>query len=427
MPRARAAMLAVVLAACGGGAGSDAPMGDDGDAPFDARPLTDAVVATCTPRAGTDVTYRLVATATDFVMLITAPPGDRRQFVVLQDGAIQILVDDQLVATPFLDLTRASGGPVMAGGERGLLGLAFHPHYAENGRFFVFYTTVHTDGAAYDELAEYRVSATDPARADRDSARILLSIPDYADNHNAGMIELGADGYLYLSTGDGGGNGDPQRTAQDKFRLLGKMLRLDIDTESGGRPYGIPPDNPYADGVAGAPEVWMYGLRNPWRWSFDRATGDLYIGDVGHHCAEEIDVVPAGSARGADLGWSDCEGTLDKYGTSCNAPAQPNRLRPVYEEIRPNPTFGCNGPSTWRAVIGGQVYRGACYPDLVGRYFFADHVTPGVYSFVYAGGQATDLVHHTPDFMGMNVIHADALGELWTGDISGRIHRIEVQ
>jgi len=412
-----------VTACVGDNASLDAPTAVTVDArrSIDATPPVDALTATCTPTSGLDVALHLIDTAPDAVVLVTSPPGDARQFVVERGGTIQILRDDHLVAEPFLDLSSL----VSSGGERGLLGLAFHPEYGVNGRFYVDYTTTHADGTFYDEVAEYRVMVNDRDRADPHSARVVLSIPDYAPTHNGGMIEFGSDGFLYISDGDGGGPNDPQRTAQDLERLLGKILRIDVDHPGGGRAYGIPADNPFARG-GGAPEVFLYGLRNPWRWSFDRATGDLYIGDVGQICAEEIDVIPAASARGADLGWSDCEGTLDKWGTGCDAPTQANRRRPAYEQVR-NST-GCGGTSLWRAVIGGQVYRGSCYPDLVGRYFFTDYGAAALYSFVYAGGQATDVIEHAGTFpKRMSSIHADALGELYVGHVDGQIYRIEAR
>jgi glucose/arabinose dehydrogenase len=209
-------------------------------------------------------------------------------------------------------------------------------------------------------------------------------------------------------------------TAQNLDNLLGKFLRIDVNTPTG---HGSPMDNPYALG-GGAPEVYMYGLRNPWRWSFDRATGDIYIGDVGQSSAEEIDVVAAAKAPGSDFGWSDCEGLLDYKGTGCAAPTQPNRIAPVYQQVRP--TGG--GTSNWTSVIGGQVYRGACYPDLVGRYFFSDNNASGLYSFVWSNGVATDVIQHTGDFpAGPTSIHADSRGELYITYADRRVMHIEAR
>jgi glucose/arabinose dehydrogenase len=388
---------ALTAAACGGNAAPDAPRDDP-----------DADLLACTPSAGTTVVGRLITTTPDLVTLVTAPAGDRRRFVVQRDGAIQIVEDDVLLPTPFLDLDDDVGGPVLSNSvERGLLGLAFHPDYAENGRFFVYYTL-----SLDNVVAEYRRMAGDDYRADPASGRVVLDIPDFANNHNGGMIEFGSDGYLYIATGDGGGAGDPQETAQDLDRLLGKMLRIDVDVTGGGREYGIPADNPYAAG-GGAPEVFMYGLRNPWRWSFDAATGDIYIGDVGQDRIEEIDVVPAARARNADLGWDECEGSRDYPDgpgdpvTDCVAPVQPNRIRPVHE--RPQ------NSTAWTSVIGGQVYRGACFPALTGRYFFSDYGAGGLHSFVYRDLAATDVQEHDGFDLAPTSIHADGIGELVIG------------
>src|SRR5262245_49965209 len=276
----------LVLAACGG----------HPDVPAEAQ-----VPASCGP--GSHVSVRRVAAGcgqsgapeppnclTGGLTLATSPPDDARSFVLEQNGAIRIVDGmEHLLAQPFLDLSDDAGGPVVAGGELGLLGLAFHPHYAANHRFFVFYTTRNADAANpyADVVVEFSGTGD---RADPASARMILSIPDFAANHNGGMIEFGADGLLYISTGDGGQANDPQGNGQNTGALLAKILRIDVDR---GDPYAIPPDNPFAAG-GGAPEVFVYGLRNAWRWTFDRATGDMWIGDVGQGDWEELDVLPAG-------------------------------------------------------------------------------------------------------------------------------------
>jgi glucose/arabinose dehydrogenase len=414
-------MISVTLVACGGGGGSDASPPDviDGGVP-DAfiPPGPDAAMATCTPMSGTNVVGRMIENLGDAPLLVTAPPGDVRLFVIERTGAIQIIENETVRATPFIDLDDNAGGPVLGGGEQGLLGLAFHPQYAQNGLFYVSYTTSNAN-----VVAEYRRSASDPNVADPAPVRTIISIPDFASNHNGGMIEFGSDGYLYLATGDGGGGGDPNENGQNLDRLLGKMLRIDVDNPSGGREYGIPAGNPYAAG-GGAPEVFMNGLRNPWRWSFDRATGDIYIGDVGQESVEEVSYVAAAQAAGKDFGWDDCEGLRDYEGSGCTTPAQPNRVAPVYQQVRP----AGGGTSNWASVIGGQVYRGSCYPDLVGRYFFSDHFNRNLFSFVIVGGVATDIQMH-PGFTASQPtsIHADALGELYITYINGNIVKLEVQ
>jgi glucose/arabinose dehydrogenase len=372
-------------------------------------PLPDAPPnLACDPTLGTTIGLREIAKTADFPILATSPPGDPRLFIVERTGVISVAQSD-VPPTTFLDLFDTIA---IAGDEQGLLGLAFHPAYATNRRFFVYYTT-----STANIVAEYAVSASDPNRADPASGTIILSIPDFAANHNGGMIELGADGYLYISTGDGGGGGDPQETAQNLDSRLGKILRIDIDQPSGGRAYGIPVGNPFPSG--GAPEVFMYGFRNPWRWSFDRATGDIYIGDVGQERIEEVSVVAAATAAGANFGWDDCEGHLDYEGTGCAAGG--NRVLPAYEEIRP----AGGGTSNWTSVIGGQVYRGSCFPDLVGRYFFTDNNAGGLYSFVWNGSAATDVVAHAGDFPGgPTFIHEGPGGELYIGHSNGRTSQI---
>jgi glucose/arabinose dehydrogenase len=377
----------------------------------------------CTPNAGTQVTTVEIAAVDDVPTLATSPPNDGRLFIVERSGAIRIVQDGALLPTPFIDLDDNAGGPVAADGEMGLLGLAFHPDYDDNRRFYVYYTR-EDDGQIADEVAEYLASEADPNVADPATARIVLTIPDFAGNHNGGMIEFGDDDYLYVSTGDGGGGGDPQRTAQDVDRLLGKMLRIDVDVQDGGRAYGIPEDNPFADGVGGAPEVFMYGLRNPWRWSFDRETGDIYIGDVGQEAVEEIDVVTAAAAPGADFGWSECEGTLDFYAEGgCATPASP-RHAPVYEQIR----AAGGGDSNWSSVIGGEVYRGTCFSGLTGRYFYSDNGAGGVWSLVWTDGVVSDAQRHDVDVPGgPSFIYGDATGELYIGFGNGAVHRIEAR
>jgi glucose/arabinose dehydrogenase len=424
MLRTSIAALVLVSAACGGGSSnSDAPPGSADGPPggFDGPPQPDASTAACVPNSGTTVTAAPVVTVDDVPILITAPPGDRRLFIVQRSGEIDIHVDGALLPAKFMDIRDNNGGPVLAGDEQGLLGLAFHPQYATNRKFYVYFTTTR-GGADYNEVAEYQTMAGNPDVADTSTFRRVLSIPDPYSNHNGGMIEFGTDGFLYISTGDGGLFNDPQENGQNPNRLLAKMLRIDVDNLTGGRQYGIPPTNPFADGVAGAPEVYMTGLRNPWRWSFDAMTGDIYIGDVGQGAVEEINVISAANAAGADFGWDDCEGSRDFEAGGCAAPTQPNRILPVHEEVRPS----AGGPSPFQAIIGGQVYRGTCFPALQGRYFFSDNNASGLYSFVYAGGAATDLIEHSPTAPNRPTsIHADGFGELYVGDMGGRVLRIE--
>ena len=243
------------------------------------------------------------------VFVTHAGDASGRMFVVEKKGVIAILRDGSRAEQPFLDISDLINS---SGSEQGLLGLAFHPDYTSNGRFFVYYTASNGDNT----LARYQVS-DDPDVADPTSAQVLFAQPDFAANHNGGMLAFGPDGYLYVGLGDGGGGGDPQANGQKRSTLLGKLLRLDVN---GDEPYAVPPDNPWSAGADQArPEIWAYGLRNPWRFSFDRATGDLYIGDVGQNAYEEIDFQPAGASGGQNYGWNTREGLHCFGGNTCDA------------------------------------------------------------------------------------------------------------
>jgi glucose/arabinose dehydrogenase len=343
---------------------------------------------------------------------VAAPPGDARLFVVERAGRVRLVKDGALEAEPFLDLVDR----VRSGGlEQGLLSIAFHPRHAEDGRLFVAYT-----GEGGDlTIAEYRVAAGSPDRADPASARVLLVVPHRgATNHNGGQLAFGPDGFLYAGTGDGGGAGDPEGDAQSTSSLLGKLLRLDVDRADEGLPYGIPPTNPA--GLARR-EIWAYGLRNPWRFSFDRATGDLYVGDVGQNAWEEVNVQPASSAGGENYGWNLMEGDGHCYGgADCLAPGL-ELVRPVVEH--PNPAEGCS-------VTGGFVYRGAALPALTGTYLYGDFCSGAVRSFRLAGGVATARAELTGALggalPGLASFGEDGAGELLAVQLGeGRVLRLE--
>ncbi|MGD8490211.1 MAG: PQQ-dependent sugar dehydrogenase, partial [Anaerolineae bacterium] len=287
------------------------------------------------------------------VQVTHAGDGSGRLFVVEQPGRIKIIEEGNTLPEPFLDIT----GLVVYGGERGLLGLAFHPDYPSNGYFYVNYTRVE-DGATV--IVRYSVSPSNPDRADPNSASVLLEIPQPYTNHNGGQLLFSpVDGYLYIGMGDGGSGGDPENNAQDTSTLLGAMLRLDVDSAT---PYAIPPDNPYV-GVDGRDEIWAIGLRNPWRFSFDRDNGDLYIGDVGQNEWEEIDYQAAGTPGGVNFGWRCKEGSHEyNFVGDCLAAELTD---PIAEYSHDD----------GRSVTGGFVYRGQDYPALTGRYFYADYVT----------------------------------------------------
>jgi glucose/arabinose dehydrogenase len=271
-----------------------------------------------------------------------------RLFILEQAGLIRIVEETQLLAEPFLDITNRVG----CCGERGLLGLAFHPQYIENGFFYLNYTDLNGDTV----IARFQVTE-ETDLADPDSEVTLLVVEQPYPNHNGGGLAFGPDGYLYIGLGDGGSGGDPLGNAQNTNVLLGKLLRLDVDR---GDPYAIPPDNPYTQS-GGAPEVWAYGLRNPWRLSFDRLTGELLIGDVGQGSWEEIDYIPASNPGGINFGWNYREGA-HPYGSS-TVPDNIELTGPVAEY----------GRDQGYSVTGGVFYRGAQLPEWQGIYFYGDY------------------------------------------------------
>src|SRR6266576_1817050 len=335
---------------------------------------------------------------------LTAPPGDTaRLFVVEQGGRIQVVHDDTTRARPFLDLP----GEISSGGERGLLSMAFHPQYATNGRFYVYFT----NPAGDIRIVRYNVSS-DPDSADATTADTILKVPHPQNsNHNGGQLQFGPDNMLWAGTGDGGGAGDTAGNGQNKHALLGKLLRLDVSGASG---YTIPADNPGNADTSFAPQVWSYGLRNPWRFSFDRQTGDLYIGDVGQNRYEEVDVSSTAvqRGRGVNFGWNIMEGTHCYPNDLCSTAGQ----LPVVEY----PHFGgtCS-------ITGGYVYRGSALPALVGNYFYADFCDGSVHSIKYPGstnpGNWTSLL--SP---GQNIssFGQDARGELYILQLDGPVWRI---
>ncbi|TFH22402.1 MAG: glucose dehydrogenase [Myxococcales bacterium] len=360
------------------------------------------------------VTSEIVATGLSSPVQLTAVALDtRRLFVVEQRGRVRILEDGVVLPTVFLDIESLVAGPETAS-ERGLLGLAFHPDHAANGRFFVNYTRA-GDGATV--IARYQTT-DDPDVADPSSARVLLVIDQPAANHNGGQIAFGPDGLLYVGTGDGGGGGDPLETAQDDASLLGKILRLDVDVDVPPY-YSVPAANPAA--ATGAPPglVWAKGVRNPWRFRFDRATGDLYIGDVGQGQIEEIDFQPASSAGGENYGWDIFEGTRchePNPGEDCPDP-DPGFTAPIVEYPHAE---GCS-------VTGGFTYRGCALPSLHGAYFYADFCTAFVRTFEVFAGTPILQADVTSAFGGIRRISAfgeDARGELYVVSLDGTIRKM---
>lgn len=319
--------------------------------------VTVLALAAAAPAMGARLTQ--AASGFDGALLVTAPAGDDRLFVVEQGGRIRIVrPDDTVVSRPFLDISSLVSG----GGEQGLLGLAFHPRYATNGRFFVNYT----NRAGSTVVAEFRVSGNGDV-ANAASRRRLLRIAQPFENHNGGMVAFGPDGYLYIGMGDGGSGGDPGNRAQNLRSLLGKMLRIDVNGRAGSRPYRIPRTNPFRGRTGVPPEIFALGLRNPWRFSFDRTRGDLWIGDVGQNSVEEIDFATLARARGANFGWKRFEGGVRFSNVGLSA----GRLIQPVAQYNHGP--GCS-------VTGGYVYRGPTIPGLDGRYLFSDFCSAQVWS-----------------------------------------------
>ncbi len=293
-----------------------------------------------------------------------AGDGSGRLFIVEKRGRILILKNGQLLPTPFLDISTEVGSQYT---EQGLLGLAFHPNYAQSGLFFVNYT----DGNGNTVIAHFHISADDPNLADPASEVDILHVNQPYNNHNGGGLAFGPDGYLYIGLGDGGSEGDPLRIGQNLQTLLGKMLRIDVDH---GALYAIPADNPFVKG-GGLPEIWEYGLRNPWRFSFDHLTGDLYIADVGQDTWEEIDFVPSGVPGGMNFGWSYYEGMHPYKG---QPPANATFTWPISEYSH---SYGC-------AVTGGYVYRGQALPEWQGVYFYGDYCSGNIWGLIEINGNA---------------------------------------
>ena len=358
------------------------------------------------PPAGTvPVGLQEVASGLSFPLYLTAPVGDpSRLFIVEKGGAIRVIKDGALLPTPFLDLT----AKVSTGGEQGLLGLAFDPEYATNGRFVVHYTDVNGNTV----VSLFRVAAGDADRADPASETVVLTAEQPFSNHNGGQILFGPDGMLYIGLGDGGSEGDPGGRGQSLADLLGSILRVDVRSGTG---YTVPPDNPFVGQAGASPEIWNYGLRNPWRFTFDPATGDLYIADVGQNAWEEVDVVRAaeGAGRGANFGWNVTEGRHCYVNAGCD---QSGFTLPVLEYGHGE---GCS-------ITGGFVYRGAAIPDLQGHYFYADYCRGWVRSFRLQDGQAVELQQWPTLAPGGTIpsFGQDAAGELYVLTAEGRVFRI---
>jgi len=335
------------------------------------------------------------------VGMVDAGDGSGRLFILEQTGQIRVWQTGDLLPEPFLDLR----GTVACCGERGLLGLAFHPEFGSNGYFYVNYT-LESRGNLLTRIARYQVS-TEVNRAEPESEYILLEIQQPYENHNGGGLAFGPDGYLYIGVGDGGSGGDPLGNGQSLDTLLGKLLRIDVDS---GDPYTIPADNPFAGG-GGQPEIWAYGLRNPWRFAFDPLAGDLYIGDVGQGDWEEIDFHPAGSPGGVNFGWNVYEG-MHHY----NGAPDPGEVLafPVAEY----------GHDTGQSVTGGVVYRGAELPDWYGVYLYGDFSSGKVWGLLRLpdGSWQNSLLFTTGTLI--SSFGQDASGEVYLVNYNGELLRL---
>jgi glucose/arabinose dehydrogenase len=339
----------------------------------------------------------------DQPLYVTQPPGDADHlFVVEQTGRVRVLTDGDLEDTPFLDLSNR----VSCCGEQGLLSIAFAPDYAKAGLVYVDYT----DRSGDTRVVEYRRSSSDPLTVDPRSARVVLRVPQPFPNHNGGLLLFGPDGLLYIGLGDGGSEGDPDRNGQDLGTLLGKILRID-PRPGGGRPYSVPESNPFTPRPGARPEIYSYGLRNPWRFSFDRLTGALSIGDVGQFDFEEIDLVPRGAGRGANFGWSAYEG-FARFNDDETAPgAVPPVLAYSHDD-------GCS-------VTGGYVVRDRSLPSLYGRYLYGDYCAGQLRSFpAVPGRRATDDRALGLEVPSLSSFGEDDAGHIYATSLDGPVYRL---
>lgn len=349
-----------------------------------------------------ELTANEVLTGLSQPVFLGAPPDDPRLFVVEQTGRIRISnADGQLLDAPFLDLS----GRVGTAPEGGLLTMAFHPRYADNGQVFVYYTDTGDDTV----VERYTVSG-DPDRLDPGSAKRILALTQRRRNHNGGMLQFGPDAMLYIFLGDEGGAGDPFGNGQNPETLHGSILRVDVD---GGDPYAIPDDNPFAGEEGARGEIWAIGVRNPWRSTFDFAGDVLYVADVGQNEREEINAVPAGEA-GVNYGWNTMEGSACYQSSGCD---MSGLTLPVVEYVHDGNVC---------SVTGGYVYRGSRLPEIAGHYFYSDFCTGFLRSFRLDGGRATDERRWNVGSLGaVSSFGVDGSGELYVVSLTGSVSRLE--
>jgi glucose/arabinose dehydrogenase len=402
--RLAVAVSVVLIAGCSAASTSRSPAASEPSINPSAAPSPTTASSLPLPSGGPLDLSRLTVKLEEVVDGLAAPlavvsprDGSGRLFVAEQGGTIRIVEDGRLLPEPFLDVSQE----ISAGGERGLLGLAFHPNFPDDQRFFVNYTDTNGD----THIAAFVVDPENPDVADPGSEQQLVFVDQPYANHNGGGLAFGPDGYLYAGLGDGGGGGDPHGNGQKLSTMLGKILRIDVDDERGNAPYAIPPDNPFA-GIAGdEPAVFHYGLRNPWRFSFDRATGDLWIGDVGQSHWEEIDVARAGTS-GLDFGWNRMEGThCFRPESNCD---ETGLTMPLAEYSHQH---GCT-------VIGGYVYRGTAQPILAGAYLFTDYCSGTIWALDAAGDGLRDAVEVGQTGATLSSFGEDEDGELYATALS---------
>ena len=337
--------------------------------------------------------------------IVNAGDGSNRLFIVEQGGHVRLVRDARTSATPFLDVS----AEITSGGERGLLGLAFHPRFPGDPRVFVDYT----DANGNTQVSSFTVDPANPDRVDPGSEAHIISVEQPFANHNGGALVFDPAGFLLIALGDGGSGGDPHGNGQSPQTLLGKILRIDVDKASGDRPYSIPADNPFADGRGGRPEIWLTGLRNPWRIGFDRANGDLWIGDVGQNAWEEIDVQRAGAPGGTNFGWNRMEGShCFEPSSGCEDPALTG---PVTDYGRDE---GCT-------VIGGVVDRSATISPLTGGYVFGDYCSGRIWALDPATDGYRPPVQVADSGVSISAFGEDEAGAVYLADIgSGRVLRV---
>jgi glucose/arabinose dehydrogenase len=398
-------LVGLLCVACAGATGTPGPSASGGASPSGTSVISGSPTGPVEFADLKTVKLQLTEVASGFnqpVFLTHAGDGSGQSYVVEQPGTVALLDrEGHPVAEKFLDLRER----IASGGERGLLGLAFHPGFRLNGRVFVDYTDRNGDTV----VSELHATAT---RADPASERVLLHIDQPYANHNGGWIGFGPDRDLYIAMGDGGSGGDPHNNGQSKKTLLGKMLRIDVDR---GDPYGIPAGNPFAAEQGSRPEIWHYGLRNPWRNSFDRVTGDLFMGDVGQNRFEELDVQPAGKG-GLNYGWNIMEGD------SCF------RQDPCDRSGLTLPVFAY-GRDEGSVITGGYVYRGKAYPFFVGAYVFGDYANGTIWAFRASDALSGPVqpVKLLDSGLSIASFGEDETGELYITDIAGgKVYRIEV-